>query len=141
MLNVIPRPAYAEEKFGEFVINSDTTVYADDQLAYARDALLNCVEKACGYRIQVVVSRKAQIQFLFDRHVAREGYVLEATTESLVVRASAIAGAFYAVQTISARRRDQGRTRLRIPRTDVRRSPIFPRSGYGQNNSRHDGIP
>ena len=100
MLNVIPRPAYAEEKFGEFVINSDTTVYADDQLAYARDALLNCVEKACGYRMQVVVSRKAKIQFLYDRHVAREGYDLEATTDSLVVRASAIAGAFYAVQTI-----------------------------------------
>lgn len=100
MLNVIPKPAYAEEKFGEFVINSDTTVYADEQLAFARDVLSAIVERACGFRLPVVASKKAAISFLHDRSLPREGYTIEADTSGMVIRASAMAGAFYAVQTV-----------------------------------------
>lgn len=100
MLNIIPKPAYAEERFGEFIINSDTTVYADGQLTNARDALLSVVEGVCGFRLPVVASKKAAISFIHDRNLPREGYTIDATTDNVVVKASAMAGAFYAVQTI-----------------------------------------
>ena len=99
MINLIPKPAYVEERLGEFTVTRDTTVFADSRLTYARDRLIEAVEKACGFRLQVVVTKQASIRFLVDKHIAREGYVLEAGTEQLTITASTIAGAFYAVQS------------------------------------------
>ncbi len=100
MLNLIPQPKFYEEKFGEFVINSDTTLFADDNLISARDALNAFVEFACGYKLPVVASKQASIAFIYDRHIAKEGYVLDANTDKITIKASSEAGAFYAVQTL-----------------------------------------
>ncbi len=100
MLNLIPQPKHYEEKFGEFVINSDTTLFSDDNLTYARDAFNSFVEFACGYKLPVVVSRQAGIAFIYDRHIAKEGYVMEASVEKIIIKASSETGAFYAVQTL-----------------------------------------
>lgn len=100
MLNLIPKPKFQEERFGEFVINADTTLYADDNLIYAREVLNTYVESVCGYKLPVVVSKQAKIAFLYDRHVAKEGYVMEASVDELVIKASSSIGAFYAVQSI-----------------------------------------
>ena len=99
MLNIIPKPQYAEERLGEFTVTRDTTVFADPRLSYARDRLIEEVEKACGFRLQVVETKQAAIRFLVDKHIPKEGYTMEADTERLTITASAVAGAFYAVQT------------------------------------------
>ena len=99
MINLIPKPAYVEERLGEFTVTRDSTVYADSRLTYARDRLLEAVEKACGFRLQVVATKQASIRFLVDKHIPQEGYTMEAGTEQLTVTASSIAGAFYAVQS------------------------------------------
>ncbi|MBQ4072297.1 MAG: beta-N-acetylhexosaminidase [Clostridia bacterium] len=100
MLNLIPKPKFQEERFGEFVINSETTLYADDNLTYARDVLNTFIEGACGYKLPVVVSKQASIVFLYDRHVHKEGYTMEVNIDSIVIKASSSVGAFYAVQSI-----------------------------------------
>ena len=100
MLNLIPKPKYYEEKFGEFVINSEKTVFADDNLVYAREVFCSFIESVCGFKPQVVVSRKADIRFIYDRHVHKEGYVLDADVDGLVIKASHQKGAFYAVQSL-----------------------------------------
>ncbi|MBO5776746.1 MAG: beta-N-acetylhexosaminidase, partial [Clostridia bacterium] len=100
MLNLIPKPKYFEEKFGEFVINSEKTIFADDCLVYAREVFCNFIESTCGFKPQVVVSRKADIRFIYDRHVHKEGYVLDADVDGLVIKASHQTGAFYAVQSL-----------------------------------------
>lgn len=100
MLNLIPKAKFAEERFGEFVINSDTTLYADDSLIFARDFLNSFVESACGYKLPVVVSKQAGIAFIYDRHIHKEGYVLDVNVDRIIVKASTEAGAFYAVQSI-----------------------------------------
>ena len=99
MINIIPRPQFVEEHLGEFNVTRDTTVYADDRLVFARDKLIDAVENACGFRLHVAVTKKADICFIVDPHIAKEGYVLEADTEKMTIRASNIAGAFYAVQS------------------------------------------
>ena len=63
MIHLIPRPAFYEEKYGEFVLNSTTAVYADPPLEAARDYFVQSIEKACGIRPAVVVSDKAAIRF------------------------------------------------------------------------------
>ena len=80
MLNLIPKPKFQEEKFGEFVINADTTLYADDNLATARDVLNGFVESVCGYKLPVVVSKQSKIAFIYDRHIAKEGYTLDVSS-------------------------------------------------------------
>ncbi len=100
MLNLIPKPKYAEERFGEFIINAETTLYADDALTHGRDFLNNFMEGVCGYKLPVVASKQANIVFLYDRHVHKEGYILDASVESLIVKASSQEGAFYAVQSL-----------------------------------------
>lgn len=99
MINIIPRPRFVEERLGEFNVTRDTTVYADDRLVFARDKLIDAVESACGFRLHVAVTKKADICFFVDPHIPKEGYVLEADTEKMTIRASHIAGAFYAVQS------------------------------------------
>lgn len=100
MLNLIPKPSFSEDRYGEFVINSATTIYADDQLSYARDVLIKIIEGACGFKLNVIVGKTARILFLLDTHYAEESYGIDCTTETLVVRASGIKGAFYAVQSL-----------------------------------------
>ena len=100
MINLIPKPKYAEERFGEFVINAETTLYADDNLTFARDNFNSFVETTCGYKLLVVVSKQAGIAFIYDRHIHKEGYILDANVGSIIIKASSEAGAFYAVQTL-----------------------------------------
>ncbi len=100
MLNLIPQPKIADEKFGEFIIKADTTLYADDNLTYGREVLNNFIESTCGYKLPVVASKQASIAFIYDRHIHKEGYVMDATVDNLVIKASTSVGAFYAVQTI-----------------------------------------
>lgn len=100
MINLIPIPKYYKERFGEFILNSDTTVYADEQLNFARDFLVSLTERTCGYKPHIVVSKKANVCFLYDRSIAKEGYIIDCTTNELKISASSIAGAFYAVQSL-----------------------------------------
>ncbi len=100
MLNLIPKAKIQEERFGEFVINSDTTLYADDSLINAREILNSFVEETCGYKLPVVVSKQAKIAFLYDRHVHKEGYVMDVNVDNIVIKASSSVGAFYAVQSM-----------------------------------------
>ena len=100
MLNLIPKPKFAEEKFGEFVINSGTTLYADDSLTHARDVFNNLMEDVCGYKLPIVITKKANIAFIYDRHIHKEGYVIDATVDNLIIKASTAVGAFYAVQSL-----------------------------------------
>ena len=41
MLNLIPLPYKSEDKYGEFIINSSTSVYADHELAKAAEAFVS----------------------------------------------------------------------------------------------------
>ncbi|MDD4121196.1 MAG: beta-N-acetylhexosaminidase [Clostridia bacterium] len=100
MINVIPKPVKCEEKYGEFIINSSTSVYADDSLGYARDRLIDIIEQTCGYRLNVVVSTTANICFFINRKIADEGYEIDCDIERMNIFASTKAGALYAVQTI-----------------------------------------
>lgn len=100
MINLIPKPVFCEEKYGEFLLNSETTVYAEDSLAYARDRLIDIVESSCSYRLNVVESPVADICFFVNRKLPQEGYEIECDTEKLQVFASTKAGALYAVQSI-----------------------------------------
>ncbi len=100
MINLIPKPKYVEEKFGEFIINAETTLYADDNLTFARDSFNSFIEDVCGYKLPVVVSKQAGITFIYDRHINKEGYILSVNVEDIVIKASSEAGAFYAVQSL-----------------------------------------
>ncbi|NCC43361.1 MAG: hypothetical protein EOM18_07195, partial [Clostridia bacterium] len=100
MLNLIPLPYKSEEKYGEFVINSSTSVYADTELVKAKDVFVSLIEEICGYKIHTVISKNASVKFLFDRIQPEEGYRIECTTEGLAVYASGYTGAFYAVMSL-----------------------------------------
>ncbi len=100
MLNLIPLPYKSEEKYGEFVINNSTTVYADAELARAKDLFISLIEKVCGYKIHNVLSKNAVVRFLYDRVQPKEGYRIECSTDSLTIYASGYAGAFYAVMSL-----------------------------------------
>ncbi|MDD3946538.1 MAG: beta-N-acetylhexosaminidase [Clostridia bacterium] len=100
MLNLIPVPYKSEEKYGEFVVNHLTSVYADSELTKAKDVFVSLIEKICGYKIHTVISKNASIKFLFDRIQPEEGYRIECTTEGLAVYASGYVGAFYAVMSL-----------------------------------------
>jgi|AGTN01.1.fsa_nt_gi N-acetyl-beta-hexosaminidase len=98
MLNVIPLPAKCEERYGEFVIGKDTKVYADKELQDIKEFFREIPSRACGYSLDISET-PAEINFIYERHVPKEGYRLECTAEKLEITASELSGAFYAVQT------------------------------------------
>ncbi len=100
MVNIIPKPAKSEERYGDFVIDINTTIYAEDSLAFARDKFVETVESVCGYRLNVILSPTADINFLVDKKQPREGYIIDCTTEKIHVYASTKAGALYAIQSL-----------------------------------------
>lgn len=100
MINLIPIPYANEERYGEFVINNTTAVYADAELAKVKDIFVSLVQSVCGYKISTVISKNASIRFLFDRIQPQEGYRIECTTDSLNIFASGYTGAFYAVMSL-----------------------------------------
>ncbi|MFA5449670.1 MAG: beta-N-acetylhexosaminidase [Clostridia bacterium] len=100
MPNIIPLPKKYEERYGEFIINSATTIYSDAELEGAQSVFIQIVANACGYTLNTVVSKKASMRFLYDRNCPKEGYRIDCDSETMNIFASGFAGAFYAVQSL-----------------------------------------
>lgn len=101
MIDLIPKPLKYEVRYGEFFINNDTKIFIDKNAEFALLSLKELLQKHCNFDIKVVEKKDiASIKFLYDANLGDEEYILDCKIDSLLVRYSSKAGAFYAVQTI-----------------------------------------
>jgi hexosaminidase len=103
---IVPRPASLEVRPGSFTLTPDTVILTDPESNVAARWLAAYLGPATGYRLPVANGTppaRNRVIFRMDgemAHLGPEGYQLEVTPDGIDVRASGLAGAFYAVQTI-----------------------------------------
>jgi|GEM_PF-1119546 len=105
-VSVIPRPVSAEYSEGFFTITPATLVIAEDKAATEAQKLIDTLAPAMGFRLKLATSSGPQdrvIRFeLSDKlpQIGNEGYTLDVTAKSIVIRAAKPAGLFYGSQTL-----------------------------------------
>lgn len=101
MIKLIPKPAKFETRYGEFFINNDTKIYANEKATFAVKTFNELINKHCNFNVKTIDDEtKASIKFIIDINLDEEEYIIDCTPDTLVVKHLTKAGAFYAVQSI-----------------------------------------
>ena len=100
-MNIIPKPQKFEKLGGEFSVNSETKVFADQQFAPQAQYFVGLVRECSGLELSFTNDiEEAQVIVSFTAGVAAEGYVLMISNGVLTVSAEQVSGCFYAVETL-----------------------------------------
>ena len=106
-VNIIPLPVSILRREGSFRITPATRMVAGDGAAGEAKKLVDAMAPAMGCRLRLVEAPSASagtIQMRIDSSLMdrldKEGYELQVTTRSVVIRAAAPAGLFYGGQTL-----------------------------------------
>ncbi len=103
---VIPRPANASWRDGQFEINADTVIAAGEQLETKACQLAEMLKQAAGFDLQVASAaapaRNVVLLQLDDgaANLGDEGYSLTITSDRIIIRAPASTGIYYGAQTL-----------------------------------------
>jgi len=113
-VNIIPLPVSVEQSRGFFVLRASTRLVAEKDAAIEASKLIDALAPAMGFRLQRIVhpeqgSRLAgsqhsgTIKLTLDEQLSelgKEGYMLDVTTERILIRARREAGLFYGTITL-----------------------------------------
>ena len=105
-MSIIPLPVSAEYSEGFFTITPETLVTAHDKAAAEAEKLIDDLAPAMGFRLNLTTgseSQKPAIRLELNSkllEIGNEGYTLDVTEKSIVIRANQPAGLFYGTQTL-----------------------------------------
>ena len=100
--SLMPYPMEVTKGEGKFVFTNKTVVAVEDEGSelIAKD-FVQLFSKAAGFTPKLKVgSKKGDVLIRIDKEVKPEAYVLDISSEKIVISTSGAAGAFYALQTI-----------------------------------------
>jgi len=103
---IIPRPVSAQYSVGFFTITPATQVIAHDKAATEAQKLIDALAPAMGFRLKLITRSESQNQVIRLElnsklpEIGDEGYTLDVTEKSIVIRANRPAGLFYGIQTL-----------------------------------------
>lgn len=134
---IIPKPRSLVNKFGRFVINENTTLYAGDRLA---EQVQDFESYVSHYDICLLPKTKASktnsILFEVSDEFSKEEYSLSVSEHNIIIKAGSSGGIYYAVQTLKQLLTlDDGV--LYVPSLEITDSPRFSWRGFMLDESRH----
>jgi len=102
---MIPLPLNLKLDDGKFILDSNTKIYAQDDLFAISEYLKRLVEPPTGFNLKNVSKRYENNSLNLElddslRDLNPEGYLLKITPEFIIVSAPQPAGVFYGVQTL-----------------------------------------
>ncbi len=103
---VIPRPVSAEDSEGFFTITVATPIIAQDKATAEAQKLIDVLAHAMGFRLKLASRSEPQQQVIRLElngklpQIGNEGYTLDVTEKSILIRANKPAGLFYGIQTL-----------------------------------------
>ncbi len=137
---IIPIPSKQILLKGQFVLNSTKGIEFDKEFEVAADFLKTFIE--AGSKIKLKQGK--DIIFLKDENVQNpEAYILEISSEKIVIKAISDRGAFYAVQTLrqllpaSFEHATFNKTTVNIQCQTIEDAPVFSYRGMHLDVSRH----
>jgi len=104
--SLIPQPVSIRNLEGYFTITSSTQVVAGKEAEAEALKLIDALAPAMGFRLELVTRSKPQdtvIQLELNRQLTEigdEGYTLDVSAKSIIIRANQPAGLFYGIQTL-----------------------------------------
>ena len=105
-VNIVPLPVSIERDDGAFLITPATPVIAQGDAATEAAKLRDALAPAMGFRLPQLTDRAVKngmhlkIEPALQNRLGDEGYELEVTIQSIVLRAGGPAGLFYGIQTL-----------------------------------------
>lgn len=120
MLNLIPKPVYAKEGNGRFVLPDNAAVYSEIDLPLIKN---KGAEDSC-------------IKIFKDESLEKEEYYLTINDSGVQIKASGASGAYYALQSVRMLGRlDEGKNEL--PFVEIKDKPKYAWRGLSLDESRH----
>jgi len=105
-VSIVPLPVSIERDEGAFLIAPSTPVIADGGAATEAAKLIEALAPATAYRLPRIEDPEVKngihlkIEPALQDRLGDEGYELEVTTQSIVLRGGGPAGLFYGIQTL-----------------------------------------
>ena len=101
---IVPRPVSYEAKSGKLKLNSKSVVYVADK-SLVRPATIFCSYVAAEKGLQLSVVEKlpngeSAISLSLDKSLGEEEYLLDVTTQGVVVKGGSEKGVFYGLQSL-----------------------------------------
>ncbi|MCD4753160.1 MAG: beta-N-acetylhexosaminidase, partial [Anaerolineaceae bacterium] len=103
MLTLVPQPSSVVERDSCFKLSAATTFSISEELKKIAHSFLCQINKATGFQYSAKNGTQGDVQFLLDESLdglGDEGYQLEVTPKSLVLKAFSPAGIFYGTHTL-----------------------------------------
>jgi len=104
--NIIPKPVSTEHRSGFFVFKPSTRIIADKDAEIEASKLIDALAPAMGYRLKLVSKARPKakaVRLAIDEQqlqLGDEGYILDVSSEQILIRAKQPAGLFYGIQTL-----------------------------------------
>ena len=144
---LIPLPSVVESRKGQFEIRKSTALVAPAAFNAVAHRFARDVANATGFDLAVISSvgpGRNHIVFVRDAALPREAYTMDVTSARITIRASAPAGAFYALESIkqllpAAIYRDApiAGTEWIVPAVHIEDAPRFEWRGMHLDAARH----
>lgn len=131
MKTILPLPAKMQEKQGSFNFKKNTTVSFDPKIAEVKEFFNDYLKGDYSE------SDNADVKFILDESIAKEGYKLSVAEKSITVKASTRNGAFYAVQTIRQLGKFDTDKSPSVPAVEIDDYPRYNWRGLSLDESRH----
>ncbi len=144
-LALVPLPQSMEVGDGAFVFTPSTCLKYDQQLAATASYLREVISPATGFALASAPGQQRNcVTLVLDKELPAEAYVLEVNARGIGIKASANAGAFYALQSLrqllpTAIFSDQPQPGVswQAPAVVIKDQPRFPWRGMHLDVGRH----
>ncbi|WP_242202158.1 beta-N-acetylhexosaminidase [Aestuariivivens insulae] len=139
---IIPKPTSLEISNGRFLVDSNTTISASEDLQNEASYLAEMLSHASGSTINTGDSGNIQLK-LDDTIDNEEGYTLSITYNQIVISGKTAKGVFYGIQTLrqlmpaSIESETNKIAELTIPAVTVKDSPRYQYRGMHLDVARH----
>src|SRR6478609_9901043 len=131
-VNIIPQPLSLTIKKGSFVIDGKTTIASSTSDKEAQKVALffeNYVNKVSKVKIKnTAVKGSKKISFLIEKNneLGEEGYIINVSSEAVIVKANTSKGLFYGMQSlVQTLPLTLGNDLVQIPAMEVKDYPRF----------------
>ncbi len=139
--SVIPQPVDIKMAKGNFIIDNNIFVKynaTQKELKATADFFVAYIKNISGITLPVNKPSKKPVEFIIEKSIIEEGYKLNVSPSSIVIKAGSYAGFFYAIQsllqTLPQIRTNQS---LQVPCMSITDYPRFKWRGMHLDVSRH----
>ncbi len=103
MPSIIPKPVEIKMGIGSFVLDKNTAIHykkSEKELKATADFFTSYIKNISGFTLKSNKVATKKVAFVIEKDIPEEGYKLQVTPISIIIKASNYKGIFYGMQSI-----------------------------------------